>query len=119
MLPLDSVLACLSPRLEQVIRMQYGIGEKSDYSFEEIAQRFAITTARAEKLTAQAVARACSPLSYRHTLRAAHDHIDASFRCLHLALGIHALHHHLHFSCPPDCLSLLFSALIDLCPPQS
>lgn len=119
MLPLDAVLACLPPRQEQLLRMQYGIGEDSGYPFEEVARRFAITPARAEKLQAQAVARLCSPLSYRRLVGRIRDPVEARFTCLHLSLGIHAFHARASFSCPPDCVSSLFSVFLDFCPPVS
>ena len=35
------VLATLTPREEKVLRMRFGIGEKSDHTLEEVGQDFA------------------------------------------------------------------------------
>jgi RNA polymerase primary sigma factor len=40
------VLATLTPREEQILRMRFGIGEKTDYTLEEVGQRFAVTRER-------------------------------------------------------------------------
>jgi len=48
------VLATLTPREEQILRMRFGIGEKSDYTLEEVGQRFAVTRERIRQIEAKA-----------------------------------------------------------------
>ena len=50
------VLATLTPREEQILRMRFGIGEKSDYTLEEVGQRFAVTRERIRQIEAKALA---------------------------------------------------------------
>ena len=52
------VLATLTPREEQILRMRFGIGEKSDYTLEEVGQRFAVTRERIRQIEAKALAQA-------------------------------------------------------------
>ena len=49
------VLATLTPREEQILRMRFGIGEKSDYTLEEVGQRFAVTRERIRQIEAKAL----------------------------------------------------------------
>ncbi|MFB3061506.1 MAG: RNA polymerase sigma factor RpoD [Candidatus Binatia bacterium] len=47
------VLATLTPREEQVLRMRFGIGEKSDHTLEEVGQKFSVTRERIRQIEAQ------------------------------------------------------------------
>ena len=40
---------------EQILRMRFGIGEKSDYTLEEVGQRFAVTRERIRQIEAKAL----------------------------------------------------------------
>ena len=50
------VLATLTPREEQVLRMRFGIGEKSDHTLEEVGQKFTVTRERIRQIEAKACA---------------------------------------------------------------
>src|SRR5712671_6394463 len=49
------VLATLTPREEQVLRMRFGIGEKSDHTLEEVGQDFEVTRERIRQIEAKAL----------------------------------------------------------------
>ena len=49
------VLATLSPREEKVLRMRFGIGEKSDHTLEEVGQDFEVTRERIRQIEAKAL----------------------------------------------------------------
>ena len=49
------VLATLTPREEKVLRMRFGIGEKSDHTLEEVGQDFAVTRERIRQIEAKAL----------------------------------------------------------------
>ena len=49
------VLATLTPREEKVLRMRYGIGEKSDHTLEEVGQNFDVTRERIRQIEAKAL----------------------------------------------------------------
>jgi len=49
------VLATLTPREEKVLRMRFGIGEKSDHTLEEVGQHFAVTRERIRPIEAKAL----------------------------------------------------------------
>jgi RNA polymerase primary sigma factor len=49
------VLATLSPREEQVLRLRFGIGERSDHTLEEVGSRFAVTRERIRQIEAKAL----------------------------------------------------------------
>ncbi len=49
------VLASLSPREEKVLRMRFGIGEKSDHTLEEVGQDFSVTRERIRQIEAKAL----------------------------------------------------------------
>ena len=57
-------LACLAPREEKVIRMRFGIGERSDHTLEEVGQQFGVTRERIRQIEAKALRK------LRHTGRA-------------------------------------------------
>ena len=48
-------LACLAPREEKVIRMRFGIGERSDHTLEEVGQQFGVTRERIRQIEAKAL----------------------------------------------------------------
>lgn len=52
---ISSALAELSPREEKVIRMRYGIGEPTQFSLEEIGQRFHLTRERIRQIELKAL----------------------------------------------------------------
>lgn len=49
------VLATLTPREEKVLRMRFGIGEKSDHTLEEVGQDFEVTRSRIRQIEAGAL----------------------------------------------------------------
>ena len=48
-------LAALTPREEQVLRLRFGLGEATDYTLEEVGQRFAVTRERIRQIEAKAL----------------------------------------------------------------
>jgi RNA polymerase primary sigma factor len=59
------VLATLTPREEQILRMRFGIGERSDFTLEEVGQRFAVTRERIRQIEAKALRKLRSPARAR------------------------------------------------------
>jgi RNA polymerase primary sigma factor len=55
------VLATLTPREEQILRMRFGIGERTDYTLEEVGQRFAVTRERIRQIEAKALRKLRNP----------------------------------------------------------
>ena len=49
------VLATLTPREEKVLRMRFGIGEKSEHTLEEVGRDFAVTRERIRQIEAKAL----------------------------------------------------------------
>ncbi len=49
------VLASLTPREEQVVRLRFGIGEKTDHTLEEVGKRFSVTRERIRQIEAKAL----------------------------------------------------------------
>jgi len=49
------VLATLTPREEQVLRLRFGIGEKTDHTLEEVGSRFSVTRERIRQIEAKAL----------------------------------------------------------------
>jgi RNA polymerase primary sigma factor len=49
------VLCALSPREQKVLRMRFGIGEKSDHTLEEVGQTFKVTRERIRQIEAKAM----------------------------------------------------------------
>ena len=49
------VLSTLTPREEKVLRMRFGIGEKSDHTLEEVGKDFAVTRERIRQIEAKAL----------------------------------------------------------------
>jgi len=50
-----TALASLTPREEQVLRLRFGLGEKTDYTLEEVGQRFEVTRERIRQIEAKAL----------------------------------------------------------------
>ena len=48
-------LATLTPREEKVLRMRFGIGEKSDHTLEEVGRDFCVTRERIRQIEAKAL----------------------------------------------------------------
>ena len=55
------VLATLTPREEQILRMRFGIGEKTDFTLEEVGQKFAVTRERIRQIEAKALRKLRNP----------------------------------------------------------
>jgi RNA polymerase primary sigma factor len=55
------VLATLTPREEQILRMRFGIEEKTDFTLEEVGQRFAVTRERIRQIEAKALRKLRNP----------------------------------------------------------
>jgi RNA polymerase primary sigma factor len=49
------VLATLSPREEQILRMRFGIDQKTDCTLEEVGKQFAVTRERIRQIEAKAL----------------------------------------------------------------
>jgi RNA polymerase primary sigma factor len=49
------VLATLTSREEKVLRMRFGIGEKTDHTLEEVGQSFDVTRERIRQIEAKAL----------------------------------------------------------------
>ena len=49
------MLGTLTPREEKVLRMRFGIGEKSDHTLEEVGRVFSVTRERIRQIEAQAL----------------------------------------------------------------
>ncbi|MGZ3416339.1 MAG: RNA polymerase sigma factor RpoD [Polyangiales bacterium] len=62
------VLASLTPREEQVLRMRYGLDEKSDHTLEEVGQVFGVTRERIRQIEAKAITKLRHPNRHK-TLR--------------------------------------------------
>ena len=57
------VLATLTLREEQILRMRFGIGQKTDHTLEEVGKQFAVTRERIRQIEAKALCK------LRHTAR--------------------------------------------------
>jgi RNA polymerase primary sigma factor len=62
----NKVLATLSPREEQVLRLRFGIGEPQDHTLEEVGGRFAVTRERIRQIEAKALRKLRHPSRARH-----------------------------------------------------
>ena len=51
----DSILKTLTPREEKVIKMRFGVGERSEHTLEEVGQNFAVTRERIRQIEAKAL----------------------------------------------------------------
>ena len=52
---IDNVLSTLTPREEKIIRMRLGIGEKTDFTLEEVGDVFGLTRERIRQIEAKAL----------------------------------------------------------------
>ena len=52
---IDTVLSTLTPREEKIIRMRLGIGEKTDFTLEEVGDVFGLTRERIRQIEAKAL----------------------------------------------------------------
>ena len=52
---MHEVLSTLNPREEKIVRMRFGIGEKSDHTLEEVGRDFAVTRERIRQIEAKAL----------------------------------------------------------------
>jgi RNA polymerase primary sigma factor len=49
------ILSTLTPREEKVLRMRFGIGERSDHTLEEVGRDFSVTRERIRQIEAKAL----------------------------------------------------------------
>jgi RNA polymerase primary sigma factor len=66
------VLCVLTPREEKILRMRYGIGEKTDHTLDEISREFDITRERIRQIEAAAL-RKLQQSKYIRNLRSFFD----------------------------------------------
>jgi RNA polymerase sigma factor (sigma-70 family) len=59
---LRQVLSTLSPREEKVIRMRFGIGERSEYTLEEVGKNFGLTRERIRQIEKEALKKLRQPV---------------------------------------------------------
>jgi RNA polymerase primary sigma factor len=57
----SKVLASLAPREEKVLRMRFGIGEKQDFTLEEVGKVLGVTRERVRQIEAKAIRRLRHP----------------------------------------------------------
>ena len=67
------VLATLTPREEQILRLRFGIGERSDYTLEEVGQRFQVTRERIRQIEAKALRKLRNPSRAKNLENFAHS----------------------------------------------
>lgn len=58
---MNEVLATLSPREEEVLRMRFGLGEGMDYTLEEVGEHFHVTRERIRQIEAKALTKLRHP----------------------------------------------------------
>ena len=59
------ILASLTPREDKILRMRFGIGEKKNYTLEEVGQDFGITRERIRQIEEKALRRLRHPTRAR------------------------------------------------------
>ena len=59
------LLSTLNPREEKILRMRFGIGEKTDYTLEEVGKRFGISRERVRQIEERALRKLRHPLRNR------------------------------------------------------
>jgi len=52
-----AALSALTPREQKILRMRFGIGEKSEHTLEEVGQKFKVTRERIRQIEAKAIAK--------------------------------------------------------------
>lgn len=62
----QALLAQLSAREEKILRMRFGIGEKSDHTLEEVGKDFSLTRERIRQIEAKALAKLRAPAKSDH-----------------------------------------------------
>jgi RNA polymerase primary sigma factor len=62
----QNVLGTLTPREEKVLRMRFGIGEKSDHTLEEVGRDFSVTRERIRQIEAKALRKLRHPSRAKH-----------------------------------------------------
>ena len=67
------VLSVLTPREEKILRMRYGIGEKTDHTLDEISREFDLTRERIRQIEAKALQK-LQQSKHSRSLRAFIDH---------------------------------------------
>lgn len=68
----QDLLATLTPREEKILRMRFGIGEKTDHTLEEVGQDFNLTRERIRQIEAKALEKLRVPLK-SDALKPFHD----------------------------------------------
>ena len=58
---MEKVLQTLRPREEKVLRMRFGIGEKSDYTLEEVGTDLEVTRERIRQIEEKALGKLRHP----------------------------------------------------------
>jgi RNA polymerase primary sigma factor len=59
---LDEVLSTLTPREEKILRMRFGIGERTDYTLDEVGNLFNVTRERIRQIEAKALKKLRHPV---------------------------------------------------------
>ena len=59
---IDKVLSTLTPREEKIVRMRLGVGEKTDFTLEEVGDVFGLTRERIRQIEAKALRKLKHPL---------------------------------------------------------
>ncbi len=62
----QQILSTLTPREEKVLRMRFGIGEKSDHTLEEVGRDFSVTRERIRQIEAKALRKLRHPSRAKH-----------------------------------------------------
>jgi len=60
-----TLLAMLTPREAKILRLRFGIGEKSEHTLEEVGKQFALTRERIRQIEAKALEKLRSPRRHR------------------------------------------------------
>jgi len=58
----QKLLSTLTPREEKILRMRFGIGEKTDYTLEEVGKQFGISRERVRQIEERALRKLRHPL---------------------------------------------------------
>ena len=69
---ISDILATLTPREEKILRMRFGIGERSDHTLEEVGQDFFITRERVRQIEAKALKK----LRHHNRAKIIKGHVD-------------------------------------------
>ena len=80
------VLATLTPREEKVLRMRFGIGEKSDHTLEEVGQDFEVTRERIRQIEAKALRKLRHPSAARSSSSRSSSRNEATLSVLRKTL---------------------------------